>query len=194
MPRNQQHQFPIADIRRRVGAAAIDFILVWLTSSLIGATLGGAAFIYWFVFLAGWYILRVLIVLNNQGQSPGHWALDMKVVDEYSGRMPSQEWLLRREGAVGFVGSLFLVGLQSQGLSSLIFVMLFPLGFDVWLASTDRQLGQTLHDRWGQTVVINTLRGYSLDARLLRWIEEFREQQRTRQRLSRNPRRFSNRD
>ncbi|MEM9136728.1 MAG: RDD family protein [Cyanobacteria bacterium P01_F01_bin.42] len=196
MPRNPQHQMPIADLRRRVGAAAIDFILVWLTSALIGSSLGGAAFVYWVVFLGGWYALRVFIVLNNQGQSPGHWALDMKVVEEYSGRMPRQEWLLRREGAVGFVCSLFLVGLQGQNLGSLIFVLALPLGVDFWMGSTDRRLRQTLHDRWGRTVVINTARGYSLDLKLTRRLNEFRDRQwpQISQRASREARRFSDRD
>ena len=200
MSRNRQHQLPIADIRRRLGAAAIDFTLVWLTTSLIGSALGGATFIYWFSFLACWYVLRVFVVLNNQGQSPGHWALDMKVVQEYTGRMPRQEWMLKREGMVGFTASLILVGLQGQSMSALIFVLVLPIGFDFWLALTDRQFGQTFHDRWGRTVVINTLRGYSLDVKVLRWVDEFRArrlqsaQSRPPRRPSRRPRDFSNWD
>ena len=51
---------------------------------------------------------------------------------------------------------------------------MIPFGVDFWLASTDRQLSQTFHDRWGHTVVINTLRGYSLDVKVLQWIDELR--------------------
>lgn len=177
--RNQQYnQLPIADIRRRTGAAAIDFLLSWAISSFVGGALGGLAFGYWSIFLASWYGMRVLLVLNNQGQSPGHWALDMKVVQEESGRMPRQEWLLRREGSIGFACSLFLVALQNQSLSALLFVLVIPIGFDFWLASTDQRLGQTLHDRWGRTVVINTLRGYSLDVKLRQRFQAFQARSR----------------
>ena len=180
----QYNQLPIADIRRRVGAASIDFLLAWIVSSFMGGALGGAAFSDWIVFLASWYGMRVLLVLNNQGQSPGHWALDMKVVREDSGRMPRQEWLLRREGSIGFVCSLFLIAFQNQSFGALFLVLMIPIGFDFWLASTDRQLGQTLHDRWGRTVVINTVRGYSLDVKLRQRFQEF--QARSRQSRPRN--------
>jgi uncharacterized RDD family membrane protein YckC len=173
----QYNQLPIADIRRRVGAAAIDFLLAWITSTWVGGALGGAAFSDWIIFLASWYGMRVLLVLNNQGQSPGHWALDMKVVQETSGRMPRQESLLKREGSLGFACSLFMVALTPSH-SALLLVLILPLGFDFWLASTDQRLGQTLHDRWGRTVVINTLRGYSLDVKLRQRLQEFQERSR----------------
>ena len=177
-PNQQYNQLPIADLRRRIGAAAIDFVIALGVSSIIASALGGGALGAWLFFLICWYVIRVLFVLNNQGQSPGHWALDMKVVQENSGRMPRQEWMLRREAAIGFVCSLLLISLQNQSYGILIFVLAIPVGFDGWCASTDRQLGQTLHDRWGRTVVINTVRGYSLDLKVQQWIADFQERSR----------------
>ncbi|NJN23351.1 MAG: RDD family protein [Acaryochloridaceae cyanobacterium RL_2_7] len=177
-PNQQYNQFPIADLRRRIGAAAIDFAIALVVSSIVTSVLGGGALGSWLLFLICWYVIRVLFVLNNQGQSPGHWALDMKVVNQNSGRLPRQEWMLRREGAIGFVCSLLLISLQNQSYGILIFVLAIPVGFDGWCASTDRQLGQTLHDRWGKTVVINTLRGYSLDLKIQQWIADFQERSR----------------
>ncbi len=169
------HQLPIADLKRRVGATAIDFVSAWLIGVLGGSVLG-PGFGQWLSFVVAWFVLRVLVVQNNRGQSPGHWALDMKVVHESSGRMPRFEGLARREGALGFACSLVFISFFSYGV--LLFVLGLPIGYDLWMASTDRELGQTLHDRWGRTVVINTVRGYSLDLKLRDWFEDFREKSR----------------
>lgn len=173
----QYHQLPIADLKRRVGASAIDYILAWLAGGLGGSVLG-PGFGQWLVFLMAWFVLRVLVVMNNRGQSPGHWALDMKVVNEASGKMPSLEWLARREGSIGFACSLLFISIHNPNYLVILFVLALPIGYDLWIASVDRELGQTLHDRLGRTVVINTLRGYSLDLKLRDWFEAFRERSR----------------
>ncbi|MCM1984348.1 RDD family protein [Lyngbya confervoides] len=174
------HQFPLADLKRRAAATAIDFGLAWLISSLGSGLFGGAIFWAWIIFLLAWYLLRVLWVTNNQGQSPGHWALDMKVVQEKSGRLPSWEGLVRREASLGFACSLLIIALNnSASYGVLLFLLTIPIGFDLWIASTDREWGQTMHDRWGKTVIINTTRGYSLDLKIKQWLKEFQARSRS---------------
>ena len=98
-----------------------------------------------------WLLLRTILVTKNQGQSPGHWALDMKVVSTRTARLPLLEDLLKREAAVGVASLFLLIGLSAWGLGSLI--CMAPLAVDVGSAMADPDRGQALHDRLANTIV-----------------------------------------
>lgn len=156
-------RIPRAQVWRRGTATAIDFILAWFASALLGANQPLAQAI---AFLLTWAALRVILVLNNQGQSFGHWALNMKVVDANTGRAPLVADLARREGAMGGAALLALFGLSFLFSNPGTILLIIPLAVDCSFAFADPMLRQALHDRWGRTCVISTRRGYSLDLKV----------------------------
>lgn len=161
-------RFPKVPIERRVAAFAIDFLGVWLASSLMVGFEG-------LVFIVLWLILRVLVVSRNQGQSLGRWALDMKVLDAKYAKIPSLSALAKREGVLGSLALLAMIGLNI-GLSNPISLLLLiaPLVGDCGLAFSDPEAQQAFHDRVATTLVIQTRRGFSLDIRLKRLFAQVR--------------------
>jgi len=158
-------------IERRAAAFLIDFVGVWLVSSLLGFNL----FAKVIVFLLSWSPLRVAVVFNNQGQSLGRWALDMKVLDAHDTKIPRLLTLAKREGILGFCALLATLGLNiglANGISMLL--LMFPLLADCGIALTDEGTRQAFHDRVAQTIVIQTRRGFSLDIRLKRLVAQVR--------------------
>lgn len=103
-------RLPKGGIWERGVALAIDFVVVWLPSILAGQWV-----VQGLVFLVGWFGLRVLLVAWNQGQSLGHWALDMKVVDPKFGKVPGLAKLSKREGITGLGALLTMFALGSLG-------------------------------------------------------------------------------
>jgi hypothetical protein len=83
---NQRH-YPKGDISRRVMALAIDFFGAWLLSSIVRTNQMGIQFAQIFVFIFAWIIFRVVIVYNNQGQSLGRWAFDLKILEVANGEI-----------------------------------------------------------------------------------------------------------
>lgn len=156
-------RIPRAKIWRRGTATAIDFILAWFASALLGANQPLAQAI---AFLLAWAALRVILVLNNQGQSLGHWALDMKVVDANTGRLPLFADLAKREGAAGGAALLALFGFSYLFRNAAAILLIIPLAVDCSFAFADPMLRQALHDRWGRTIMISTRRGYALDLKI----------------------------
>jgi uncharacterized RDD family membrane protein YckC len=169
--KSEYHQFPKADLKRRIWASAIDFVITWGLATLGGSIVAGVLIGQWIVFCLIWLGLRVILTHKNQGQSLGHWALNMKVVHEQTGRIPRLEYLTKREAAVGFATSLLYIATTHPSFGMVLFVLILPIAFDLWSATADPDFGQTLHDRLGQTVVINTRRGFSLDLKVRRWLE-----------------------
>ena len=153
-------RFPIVPIERRMGAFAIDFIVVLFISSFFGKA-GG-----WLVFLLGWSIMRIVVVDRNQGQSLGYYAMDMKVLDYRYSRVPDLVTLAKREGILGFAAMLASFGLQNFGNGLLLLFLATPLLVDCLLALFDEELDRAFHDRVANTIVIQTQRGFSLDLRL----------------------------
>lgn len=159
---------------RRGGALAIDFLLVWLLSSFFGP--------FWQIpaYIGLWLAIRVFWVFRNQGQSLGRWALDMKVVDERYGRVPSLLTLVKREAIIGAC-TLFLVIsantlIRPSGvLNGAVLLAVIPLLGDVGLAFGDVEKRQAFHDRIAGTIVVQTRRGYSLDLKLKRLVAQFRQ-------------------
>jgi len=155
-------RLPRAKLWRRSAATSIDFVLAWFISVLLGGNQGLAEAI---VFAVAWAGLRVFLPLRNQGQSPGHWAMDTKVVDEDLGQVPLLEDLGKREGVIGGAALLTLLGLESMWTNLFGSLLIVPLVLDCGLAFAD-PVRQTFHDRWAGTAVIATRRGYSLDLKL----------------------------
>ncbi len=154
-------RFPKVPIDRRAYAFLLDFVTVWFLSSFFRGLVKDL------IFFGIWLILRVIIVEKNKGQSLGSWAFDIKVIDIRFLRIPGLKELSKREAILGFAAMLAMVGLNinfRNGLSMLIFIT--PLIIDCGLAIGDEEYNQAFHDRIGNTIVIQTKRGFSLDLRL----------------------------
>ena len=153
-------RFPKVPIERRIGAFAIDFVTIWFVSIFFGAA-------WWLIFLLCWLVMRVFFVANNQGQSLGRYALDMKVINYRFNRVPDLITLAKREGMAGFLAMLASWGLIinfNNGIAMLLLAT--PLLVDCIPAVFDEDLDRAFHDRLAETIVIQTPRGYSLDIRL----------------------------
>ena len=151
-----------APVERRIYSFVIDFVIIWLSSSFWGDWLLRSV-----IFLALWWILRVIIPENNQGQSLGHWSMDIKVIDPRYNRTPSILDLSKREGVIGLSAVLAMWGLEiglTNGLSMIL--LLSPLLTDGGVALSDPELYQAVHDRIAKTIAISSKRGFSLDLRV----------------------------
>ena len=167
MSENIIPQLPKAPLSRRVAAFSIDAGLVWFLSAIISNN--WFTFILFFMML--WIVTRVLVAHKNQGQSIGHFALDMKVLDTRYQRTPGILELSKREGILAFAGSLAMLGaanLTSGNAAVLLLIMPLFLDFTVAIVDIERYQ-QAFHDRVSQTIVVGTMRGYSLDIKL-RWL------------------------
>jgi len=156
-------RLPKGGIWQRGLALGIDFILAWLPSGILGADRPAVAGL---VFVVTWFCLRVLLVAKNQGQSLGHWALDLKVVDNKFGKLPGMTALAKREGVVGLGALLTMFALGNLWRNGEMALLILPLAVDCAVALIDRVHRQAFHDRLAQTLVIYTYRGYSLDRKL----------------------------
>lgn len=162
-------QFPRVQIWRRGIALGIDFVGVWILSSLLGSNAPGFGFVEAIVFILGWFATRVLVPYNNFGQTLGRYALDMKVLEPRTGKVPDLQALCQREAVTG--GGALLVAIALSYLANNVaFLLLFaPLAVDCGLALADDNLyRQAFHDRFAKTVIISTRRGYSLDIKVKR--------------------------
>ena len=155
-------KYPKVPLDRRAWAFAIDFLCVWFISAFFATNL----IVQWIVFLACWWISRVLIVDKNSGQSLGDWLYDIKVIDPRFNRIPDLLALSKREAIVGVGAALAIAGLQNftSGLSLLL--LLTPLAVDCSLALIDEETNLAGHDRLAQTFMVQTERGFSLDLRV----------------------------
>jgi uncharacterized RDD family membrane protein YckC len=161
--------FPKVPIERRAYAFLIDFVTVWLISSLLAQSW----WLKFLLFILVWFILRVIVVEKNKGQSLGRWALDMKVIDGRFKRIPSIVELAKREGIVAFTAGIAMIGLNINFANFLSTILLLcPLLVDCGLALSDEEFQQAFHDRMAGTLIVQTQRGFSLDLRLRRlWLE-----------------------
>jgi len=167
--RNQPtyNRFPKIPIGRRAAAFVIDFVTISIISWLFRGNSVGISLAQLLVFILAWVGLRIFLVVQNQGQSLGRWALDMKVVDARLGKTPGLVELYKREGVVGFGALLAVIGLSIGVAHSLSLLLLItPLAADCGAALADATSQQALHDRWAETIVVATRRGFSLDLRI----------------------------
>lgn len=169
-------RFPKVEIPRRGAAFVIDYWVVLLLSSL-GAdrTVEGMSWGQSFWFLLLWVVLRVLLPARNQGQSLGRWALDIRLVDLRFGRTPLLLDLFKREAVAGVGAVLVAIGLShltpGHGMGMLLLV---PLAIDCSAVSSDPFRRQAFHDRIANTMIVGTLRGFSLDIKLKRVYRQLR--------------------
>jgi len=165
-----RQRLPIVPLDRRAFSFLIDFAAVWFTCSFITVSL-----IRWVIFILTWLALRVIAVEKNQGQSLGRWALDMKIIELRSRRIPDLMSLSKREGIVGGSALIAMIGLDMffvNPFSTLILVC--PLLVVCGFAVSDQEYQQALHDRVAGTVIVETRRGFSLDLRLQKIVAEIR--------------------
>ncbi|WP_017653420.1 RDD family protein [Fortiea contorta] len=177
-----QKHYPKAEIGRRGMALALDFLGVWLISSFLGNSSSGIQFIQIFVFAIAWLILRVFVVYNNQGQSLGRWAFDMKVLEveagEITGRIPILQALLKREAIIGVGALLVSIALGNIRANPTAILLVLPLAVDCGTAWYDPVQHQALHDRYSGTIIVSSRRGYALDLKIQRLVENWRRSMR----------------
>jgi uncharacterized RDD family membrane protein YckC len=177
-----QKHYPKVDIGRRAMALATDFLGVWLLSSTFGSDQIGIQFVQILVFVIGWLLTRVLIVYNNQGQSLGRWAFDMKLLEvedgQVVGRIPDLQSLLKREAIICFGALLISIALGNIIRNPTAILLVIPLAIDCGAALSDTQMRQALHDRYAGTMIVSSRRGYSLDIKIKRLVEKTRRNMR----------------
>jgi uncharacterized RDD family membrane protein YckC len=162
---NYSRKSPKIPLDRRAYAFLIDFTSIWFLSSFASGTPG----LQFFLFLVIWWLLRVLLVAQNKGQSLGRWALDFKIIDDRFQRLPGILELSKREAIAGGGAALMMIGLNTFFGNPLSLILLSsPLLADCGMAIGDEEFNRAFHDRIGGTIVIPTRRGFSLDLRLRR--------------------------
>lgn len=162
---------PKAPVERRAYAFLIDFVLVWIFSSLVSNI-----FLELLIFTSLWLIFRVVVVDRNKGQSLGRWALDLKIVDQNVNRLPSLLTLTKREIVICLGAFLAMIGFKINFHDFLLMLLLItPLIIDGFTALTDDEYNRAFHDRFSGTMIIQTRRGFSLDLRLKKWYKEGRK-------------------
>ncbi|HEY9847700.1 MAG TPA: RDD family protein [Candidatus Caenarcaniphilales bacterium] len=165
------NRLPKAGVWQRGYALSIDFAVVWLVSAILSAN---QIVVQSFVFGLAWFGLRVVLVVNNQGQSLGRWALDMKVVEAKLGKKPGFLELSKREGIVGLGALLTIIGLSNLSRNATAVLLIIPLAVDCAVALTEPIRRQAFHDRLANTLVIYTHRGYSLDRKVRKLFAQVR--------------------
>jgi uncharacterized RDD family membrane protein YckC len=171
-------QYPKVEFGRRGMALGTDFLCVWLVSSLLGTNSLGIQFVQILIFAITWVIVRVIVPYNNQGQSLGRWAFDMKVRDVESGKIPDLQTLLKREGIVCLGALLASITLSNIIRNPTAILLVLPLAIDCGAALSDTQLKQTLHDRYARTMIVSSRRGYSLDLKVKRLVAKWQRNMR----------------
>ena len=173
-----QVHYPQADIVRRGMSLGLDFLGVWLISSILGSGQVGIQVVQILVFVCFWVICRVVIVYNNQGQSLGRWAFDLKVLEvtngEITGRIPTMRSLLHREAIIGTGALLVSIALSNIIANPTAILLLLPLAIDCGAALSDNLMQQALHDRYAGTFIVSSRRGYSLDIKIKRLADKMR--------------------
>ncbi|AFZ31269.1 RDD domain containing protein [Gloeocapsa sp. PCC 7428] len=164
-------RFPRVQMGRRAVGFGIDFLGVWLLSSVLG---GGDRFSWaqGIVFLLAWYGTRVFVAYRNHGQTFGRWALDMKVLNVEFGKVPSLLALVIRESIVGLGAMLAAIALNNFFTSASNILLMLPLAIDCSIAFADNTRARAGHDLIARTIVASSLRGYSLDIKVKRFLAQ----------------------
>lgn len=166
--------FPKAEWGRRAMAWGLDFLGAWLISAIFSSGDYGIQILQILVFIILWLILRVVIPFNNQGQSLGRWAFDLKVLEFGRGRFPDLLSLSKREAIVGLGALLVSTALTNLLRNPTAILLVIPLAIDCGAALSDTQGRQALHDRYAGTMIVSSRRGYSLDLKVKRIVETMR--------------------
>ena len=166
--------FPQVGFERRCMAFAIDFLGAWLVSSTLGSNNTGIQILQILVFIIVWLIMRVIIPYNNHGQSLGRWAFDIQVLEAGAKRIPDLPSLLKREAIVGLGALMISIAINNIIRNPTAILLVLPLAIECSAALSDTQMRQTMHDRYGKTMIVSSQRGYSLDIKFKRLVETFR--------------------
>jgi uncharacterized RDD family membrane protein YckC len=152
---------------RRACAFLLDFVVAYLVTVIISPNW----FIHTFFFLVAWLGNRILFVGRNRGQSIGRWAFDMKLIDR-NRRIPYLDMLLRREAITAAEGVLLLWAVYALFAgNSVAFLLVIPPIADAIAAWSDEANQQSFHDRYADTFMASSRRGYSLDVKIQKWVE-----------------------
>jgi len=116
-------------------------------------------------FFAAWLVNRGYFQSRPAGQSLGKWLLNLKTLDPETEASPHLVRSLAREGVL----SLFI----------LTAALLVPLAADGLFAFFDKEKRQSIHDRAGRTLVVESEQGYHLDEKVLRLLQEILEREAT---------------
>jgi len=171
--------YPKGEILRRGIALGIDLFGVWLISSFLGSGNVGIQYVQISVFIVFWCILRVLVPYNNQGQTLGRWAVNLKILEVNQGkianRIPDLPAFVKREAILCFCTLLISISVSNILANPTAILLLLPLVIDSSAAFSDTQKHQAFHDRYAKTVIVSSRRGYSLDIKFRRLVESFRQ-------------------
>ncbi|MFN5857446.1 MAG: RDD family protein [Pseudanabaenaceae cyanobacterium] len=105
---------------------------------------------------------------KSQGQTFGRWLMSVRIVDAQYGRTATVGALFARE-AVVFICSLILLKTIT---STLIVFAWIPFVADAALAIADGETRQTIHDRLGGTIAIQSRRGFALPTKITNFLNQ----------------------
>ncbi|MEN9203680.1 MAG: RDD family protein [Thermostichus sp. DG_1_6_bins_120] len=150
---------------KRIGAFALDFgvglgvsYVAQGLASLFGANTAAVDMTGYIAFFATWLVNRGYFQSRPEGQSLGKWLLNLKTLDPETEASPHLIRSMAREGVL----SLFV----------LTEALLVPLAADALFAVFDKEKRQTIHDRAGRTLVVESERGYHLDEKAKQFLQE----------------------
>jgi uncharacterized RDD family membrane protein YckC len=168
VPQDEETLPKLAPWGKRVGAFALDFglglgvsYLAQGLASLVGADAAAVDMTGYIAFFAAWLVNRGYFQSRPAGQSLGKWLLNLKTLDPETEASPHLVRSLAREGVL----SLFI----------LTAALLVPLAADGLFAFFDKEKRQSIHDRAGRTLVVESEQGYHLDEKVLRLLQEILE-------------------
>ena len=168
VPQDEETLPKLAPWGKRVGAFALDFglglgvsYLAQGLASLVGADAAAVDMTGYIAFFATWLVNRGYFQSRPAGQSLGKWLLNLKTLDPETEASPHLVRSLAREGVL----SLFI----------LTAALLVPLAADGLFAFFDKEKRQSIHDRAGRTLVVESEQGYYLDEKVLRLLQEILE-------------------
>ncbi|MFS8892997.1 RDD family protein [Synechococcus sp. O70.1] len=168
VPQDEATLPKLAPWGKRVGAFALDFglglgvsYLAQGLASLVGADAAAVDMTGYIAFFAAWLVNRGYFQSRPAGQSLGKWLLNLKTLDPETEASPHLVRSLAREGVL----SLFI----------LTAALLVPLAADGLFAFFDKEKRQSIHDRAGRTLVVESEQGYHLDEKVLRLLQEILE-------------------
>ncbi|MFS8860587.1 RDD family protein [Synechococcus sp. B60.1] len=167
-PQAEENLPKLAPWGKRIGAFALDFglglgvsYLAQGLASLVGADAGAVDMTGYIAFFATWLVNRGYFQSRPAGQSLGKWLLNLKTLDPETEAPPHLVRSLAREGVL----SLFV----------LTEALLVPLAADGLFAFFDKEKRQSIHDRAGRTLVVESEQGYHLDKKALRLLQDILE-------------------
>ncbi len=157
-------RYPLATINQRLGALIVDFLSCWFISELVVSILSidSSNPLHLVIFIATWFMFRVLIAARAQGQSFGRWLMSIRVIDADFGKTAGFSAFFKREIFV-FICSLFLIKTIT---STLIVFAWIPFVADAAFAIVDDQKRQAFHDRISSTISIQSRKGFAIDQKL----------------------------